>query len=307
MENTDTKKFNITVLEIYYIIMLIFKLLDYEIVFSNKTIGWICAIIIHFTIVCISFKKINHDNLTRFLVLGLILYIVNAIEETNIFYNFMLLITNIIIYYSKRSKDVKKDRKIIVIILMIFVFINLVRFYFMFLFNIGDMVVSNTSHNKYYYKAISSDSKYEVCIEEIPTGAGSSFRHDINLKENIFNFGTIKIQRIKHCSTLASVSGEIIVKWEDNQKFSLWEKSVGEGRISFEYICEYTIDSFINSDTFINARNEEFREKMRKLKTVEDLNRDEREKLKTVEDLNYEDNDVKENSLEEEKYIDIKY
>ena len=294
MKDDKIEKINFTILEVYYILMIIFKLLNYEITFSNKILGWLCIISVHLIIVYISFKKINDKGLNRILILALIQYIVNAIKDTNIFLNFMLLITNIIIYYSKRIKAIKKDRKkfisldkeenkralrkIIVIILIFLFFINLVRFFFMILLNLFG--------GKYYYEAISPDSKYEVYIEEIPTGAWSSFRNNICLYQNKVNLGLFKIQTKLHNKVLASSFGEIIAKWDDNQKFSLWEKSSDGEKIYIDYICEYTINSFINSDSFINARNIEFRDEMLK--------------LKTVEDLTYEDNTAEENSLEEE-------
>ena len=284
MENTDTKKFNITILEIYYIIMLIFKLLDYEIVFSNRTIGWICAVIIHLIIVCISFKKINYNNLTRFLALALIQYIFNTIKNINVFEKFILLITNILIYYfrknnilvSSEKKEIKEIvNKIIVGVLLFFAFINLFGFYFFGLYT-----------DIYTFSETSPNSKYEVYIEETPTGAWSRFTHDIYFKENTFNFGTIKIQRIKHCRTLVSDSKEIIVLWEDNENFTLWETSSDGETKWISYICKYTRDSFINSDEYINALDRKFREEMKK--------------LKTVKGLNYDDNENKEDNLEKE-------
>lgn len=160
-------------------------------------------------------------------------------------------------------------------------------------------ILDNLGIKIYKYSEFSPNGNYKIYIKEIPTGAGSSFRFNICLQKNILNLGSIKLPIILHSKTLAAASPEIIVKWEDDEKFSLWEKYVGEGRVGIDYICEYTIDSFINSDTFINALNKEFREEMRKLKTVEDLTKEEMQKLKTVEELKYEE----ENSFGEENVI----
>lgn len=111
MNKENIKKFNITILEIYYILMLIFKLLNYKIVFSNQVLGWFCIISIHLIIVYISYKKINDKELNRILILGLIFYRVNSIKYTNVFFNFMLLITIILLYYTRKSKNVTKNRK----------------------------------------------------------------------------------------------------------------------------------------------------------------------------------------------------
>ena len=275
IENTKkVKKIDITFLEIYYFLVIIFNFLNYEIRFSNEFLGILLVILVHCIIVYISLNKINENNIGRIIILGFILYIVNCYRDINILFKFILLISNIVIYYLKRSKTEEKNINVhisfrkednlktlvrIMIFLSVCCFIKIVFWEYL---------------PKYNYVQYSPNEKYEVCIAEIPTGAWSSFRHNICLYENKYNFNSVKFQKKIHNKVLASSSGEIIVKWEDNQKFSFWEICGFEGVMSSEYICEYTIDSFINSDTFINARNKEFIEKMEKMKTVEDLSKE---------------------------------
>lgn len=248
------KKNNITILEIYYILIIIFNLLNYEnyeIRFNNEVLAYSLVILINCIIIYISLNKINEKNLGRILILGLVLYIVNTFKNIDIVFKFILLVSNIIIYYLKR--DTSKTIKITALVI-IMSFLSVLCF-----------IIMAYTISIYDCSEFSFDEKYEVCVKDISGGAWPSFMFSVNLYENKINLGIIRIVK-KYQKTIRPHAQKLTVKWNDNNSFSLYSSKAIEGGYNYdtynsndyvidgyeiyemEFMCKYTIEDFIDLD-----------------------------------------------------------